>query len=194
QTLILIIDASATVPMLSADVNQIVLPDVEGGSVVQSGVRLRIQNSGFVKAAVRLDADIEGITISENELAFNSYAHESEREIVLVVDSSKLVKDRLYMLNLTVNTSYGAISIPVQIRVVFPKRAVTIKVAQYAAATALYFGLFRYLVSLLMNFDGWLAGYGYVTGDYPFLFFLLVAGFTSGAVYSFRYVKKLEKI
>ncbi|MCF0051611.1 hypothetical protein LXM25_16200 [Dyadobacter sp. LJ53] len=194
QTLILIIDSSVTVPTITADVKQITLPEVEGGSVVKSAVRLRIQNHAFVKATVKLDTQIEGITISESELTFNSYTHDSEREVVVTINSAQLIKDRPYSLNLLIQTSYGIVDIPIQIKVVFPKRAVTIKLAQYGAATALYFGLFRYLLSLLLNYDDWLVGYSYVTGNYPFLVFLLFAGFVSGGAYSYKLVKKLEKI
>jgi hypothetical protein len=194
QTLILIIDSSVAVPILAADVNQMMLLEVEGGSVVRSAVRLRLQSPAFVKATVKLDTQIEGITISENELTFNSYTNDLEREVIVMVESAQLIKDRLYSLSLVINTSYATIDIPIQVNVVFPKKAVTIKLAQYGAATALYFGGFRYLLGLILNYDGWLVGYSSLAGEYPFLVFLLFASFVSGGVYSFKLVKKIEKI
>jgi len=194
QTLMLAIEPSAVAPIISADVTAINLLEIEGGSIATAAIKLKLINAAFVKAETKLDSEIAGITLSENEVTFNSYENKVEKELAIIVDSSQLIKDKLYSLTFKMTTAYGVTEIPVQIKVVFPKKAYTIKLIQYGLIGAAYFGIFRYILGLFLNYDGWLSQYPYLISESPLLSFIVFALFIGGGIYSYKLVKKIEKI
>ena len=194
QTLMLAIDSLAPAPIVSADISEINLLEIEGGSMAVAPIKLKLLNAAFVKAEVKLDTDIAGITLSSNEITFNSYENKVEIELAVIIDSSQLVKDKLYSLNFQMITAYGKTEIPIQIKVVFPKKAYTIKLVQYGLIGALYFGIFRYVLGLLLGYDGWLSQYPYLISESPLLSFIVFALFIGGGIYSYKLVRKIEKI
>ncbi|CAG5002170.1 hypothetical protein DYBT9275_02826 [Dyadobacter sp. CECT 9275] len=194
QALILAIDPSFTEPIVSANVNAIRLLEIEVGGVARYLIRLRLINSAFVKMRVELDTKIEGITLSEKELVFNSYTGQIETEIYLTVDSIQLIKDKLYSLKFVTKSPYGITEIPIELKTVFPKKAYAVKLVQYGLIGAAYLGLLRYILGLLLNDQGWLSRKPYLISQSPLLSFLLFAFFVVSTIYFYRFVKKAEKI
>lgn len=199
QTLMLAIDPTAT-PVIKANVSEIKQLQIEGGSTANSSIKFKLTNPGFVKVLVKLDNEIEGVTLSESTFTLNSYVNEIEKEVVLTIDSLKLIKDKLYSLNFILDSAYGTIQIPVEINVVFPKKAYAAKLFQYAVFSGLYFGGFRYLLGLFLGYSGWLVndpyfGFSaYAIKSSPLTAFFVFALFIAGIIYFFRLVKKIEKI
>jgi hypothetical protein len=66
--------------------------------------------------------------------------------------------------------------------------------------TACYFGIFRFLLGIFIDYNGWLVhnpkigNPDDVIGNSPLLSFFVFAMFILGAVFSFSLVKKYEKI
>jgi hypothetical protein len=66
--------------------------------------------------------------------------------------------------------------------------------------TAFYFGAFRFLLGVTLNYNGWLV-YGVkvgnpddVIGNSPLSSFFIFALFVLGGLFSFKLIKKYEKI
>ncbi len=64
QTLIKIIDPSVPAPRIISDQRQIQLLSAEGSRTIEHAINLQLEKSGFVKAKVYLDTNVEGISLN----------------------------------------------------------------------------------------------------------------------------------
>jgi len=101
---------------------------------------------------------------------------------------------------LVISSVYEDIIIPVEIKVVFPKKAYILKLIQYGLITACFFGAIRYILGILLDYNGWLVDtqQGINSSDIinssPLLSFFVFVLFISGCIFSFKLVKKFEKV
>lgn len=205
QGLIQIIEPSTEAPSLTTDKNAIELLSIEGSDqVVNEPLTISISNPGFVKARFSLDTEIEGVTLDSSEYSFFSHDDKSTVTINLVIDSSKLVKNKVYDVNIKIQTLYETISVPTQIKAVFPTKAFALMLLKYAAIFLGFFGLVRYCVSAFTGTTSWLSNtiphyYSFETtrdylppGSYGFFFvFLLLVGGLIGSIFIIRKFEKL---
>ncbi len=202
QAVLQIIDPTISTPEVKSDKASVSLSDVEAGSIIKSSIRFVLKGDGLLKANVTVDKRFEGIEVKEKELLFDS-AGAREHEIDFAVDGSKLSKDKLYNFNIQVTTVDNTLLVPVEIKVVFPVKAFVGKLLFYGVIGAVVFGLVRFILSLLIDYDGWLvlpegrsfslSGVDWLPG-YRLLYFawLVLSGY---AVYRIvKWVRKKEGI
>lgn len=203
QALILVVDSTILPPDVQADQPSISLLAVEGGSIIQKKIRLRLKNDGFVKGTVKLDSHFDGIVLKGKEIAFESLTGALEQEIELTIEATKLSKEKLYKFNILVSTIFTTLTIPVEVKVVFPLRSFIVKVAVYGVAGAAFFGATRFLLALLTGYYGWisapanepfsLSSVDWLPG-YPLVYLLLLVVFVYAGYRIARWVKKIEKL
>jgi hypothetical protein len=142
----------------------------------------------------------EGIFLNKDILEFNSLEGKINENISIIIDTFLLQKDQIYNLELVVSSVYQDIIIPVNIKVVFPGKAYLTKLLLYSFITAFYFGAFRYLLGVVLDYKGWLMSYPQTgssndaIGSSPLLSFFMFVLFIFGGIFSFKLVKKFEKI
>ncbi|WP_159477877.1 hypothetical protein [Dyadobacter sp. 3J3] len=200
QALFHIINLLSDKPRLKLDQEKVQLLSVTGGVVLNHSVKISLKNEGYVKVKVYFKFIKEGILLSKDILEFNNLEGKITDKIDIVIDTFLLQKDQLYNLELVVSSVYEDIIIPVEINVVFPKKAYITKLVLYGFMTACYFGAFRFLLGIFLNYNGWLVDNSKigspddVIGESPLLSFLVLALFVLGGLLSYKLVKKYEKI
>ena len=205
QTLLQVIDPTLPSPQITAEPQQVQMLTVEGSDQVQLPVEIRLTNTGFVKVKLQLSANINGIRLSENELTLHSQNGVSSGSFYVYVDGMALVKNKLYSLNIVVQTAYQQVKVPLEIKVVFPQKKYTRLLIKYAAFGALFFGGIRYLLGVLINNTGSLSNSffdNYLSFDTPpshlpsnyFFFVLVLIGFIVCLPASVSIIKKSEKL
>ena len=200
QALFHIINLLSDKPRLEADQEKVQLLSVNGGAVLNHRINISLKNEGYVKVKLYFKFKKDGISLSRDILEFNNLEGKRSDSIDIIIDTMLLQKDQLYNLELVVSSVYQDISIPVEIKVIFPKKAYTAKLALYGFLTACYFGAFRFLLGVFLDYDGWLVqnpeigNPDDVIGNSPLLSFFVFALFILGGILSFSLVKRYEKI
>lgn len=200
QALFHIINLLSDKPRLQIDQQKVQLLSINGGVTVNHPIHINLKNEGYVKAKVYFKFIKEGISLNKDILEFNNLEGKLSENIDIIVDTVLLKKEELYNLDLVVSSVYEDIIIPVEIKVVFPKKAYITKLALYGFLTACYFGAFRFLLGVFTDYKGWLVhnpeigNPDNIIGNSPLLSFFLFALFILGGIISFSLVKKYEKI
>ncbi|MCF2446893.1 hypothetical protein L0657_23250 [Dyadobacter sp. CY345] len=200
QALFHIINLLSDKPRLQIDQQRVQLLSINGGVTVNHRIHINLKNEGYVKAKVYFKFLKEGISLSKDILEFNNLEGKLSENIDIIIDTVLLQKEELYHLELVVSSVYEDIVIPVDIKVVFPKKAYITKLALYGFLTACYFGAFRFLLGVFTNYKGWLVHNPEIGNpddiirDSPLLSFFLFVLFILGGIISFSLVKKYEKI
>lgn len=198
QSLIQIIDKNAANPTVVSDQQKIQLLSIEGSKTVWQTIHLRLINTGFTKAAIYFDNNIEGISINDRHFTFWSENGETEHTLKMTIAALQLIKNKTYNTNLHIDTAFQNLVIPVQVKVAFPLKSYLWKVFNYALLIALFFVLVRYLIGVMADQPSWLTMPGtsatlYLPPHYPVYFaglVLLIAGLT-GAIFLIRKFEKL---
>ncbi len=194
QTLIKIIDPSVPAPRIISDQRQIQLLSAEGSRTIEHAINLQLEKSGFVKAKVYLDTNVEGISLNTDTVTFFGQDKVVSSKVLLVIEALKLIKNKLYSLTILIQTEYETLSIPVEIKVVFPKKAYYTQLIKYAVIGAAFFGGMRFLMSKMTETNSWLKNeYHPYTYNY-FTYFIALVLFVGGLISSFYIIKKVEKI
>lgn len=200
QTLIQIIDPLITYPKIAAIPKSMQLLSVEGSHAIEQPVLLKLENEGFLKAKILLDRVNEGIWLHVNEATFQSQSLHTETKVLLHINAPKLIKDKVHSFNIEVKTIYETLTIPVAIKVVFPKKAYYIQLIKYAFVGAIFFGGIRFLVGAMTSTNSWLEneydnyrGINNLPENY-FAYFIALVLFITVLISSFFIIKKIEKI
>jgi len=200
QALFHIINLLSDKPRLETDQEKVQLLSVNGGAVLNHRINISLKNEGYVKVKLYFKFKKDGISLSRDILEFNNLEGKRSDSIDIIIDTMLLQKDQLYNLELVVSSVYQDVSIPVEIKAIFPKKAYTTKLALYGFLTACYFGAFRFLLGVFLDYDGWLVqnpeigNPDEVIGNSPMLSFFVFAMFILGGILSFSLVKRYEKI
>ncbi|WP_025763909.1 hypothetical protein [Dyadobacter tibetensis] len=197
QALFYIIDPQSERPKLTAEPEKVALHSIKGGVSVEQTIQLKLLDSGYIQAKAMLRQAPAGIQISPSNLEFNSLEDKTQESISLVIDSTVLQKEQLYSMEIVVSTVYQDLLIPVEVKVVFPKEAYIQKLALYSILTAGYFGIFRFLLSVITGTKDWLITgrpSGMAISESPLLSFFLMALFLFGGIIAYQLIKKFEKI
>lgn len=200
QALFHVINLLSDKPRLKIDQEKVRLLSINGGLTLNHIINISLKNEGYVKVKVYFKFIKEGISLSKDILEFNNLAGKINDKIDIIIDTFLLQKDQLYNLELVVSSVYEDIIIPVEIKVVFPQKAYITKLVLYGLMTACYFGVFRFLLGIFLNYNGWLVDNSKtgspddIIGKLPLLSFLVLALFILGGLFSYKLVKKFEKI
>ncbi len=195
QDFILLAEETPKQPRIIPSILEISAPTIEASSSFESTFSLQLEGKGFVRAAVKLDNAPQGVNITPGAIEFFDLKNQTKNNLKLSVDPMRLVKNTQYDFNIIITTKFENITIPVTVGSAFPRTAFSIDVMKYAFFGALFFGGIRYLLTLLIDFSGWLNNHGQsgLPNDYSSfiaVFFVLAAGL-AWAGYLF---KRLEKM
>ncbi|MCE7041622.1 hypothetical protein [Dyadobacter sp. CY312] len=200
QALFHIINIFSNKPKLVADQEKIQLLAIDGGLTVNHTINISLKDDGYTKAKVYFKFTKEGISLNKDILEFNNLEGKLSENFDIIIDTFLLQKEELYHLELVISSVYEDIVIPVDIKVVFPKKAYITKLVLYGFLTACYFGAFRFLLGVFTGYKGWLVhnvevgNPDNIINNSPLLAFFLFALFILGGIFSFSLVKKYEKI
>ena len=200
QSLIQIVDAKALPPHIVSDQKTVQLLAVEGSKTVQHNIYLQLENSGFTKADIFLDTKINGVSLSNNTFTFWSQNNVNAYTLTLTIEALQLTKNKLYSTNIMIDTEFENLVIPVEIKVVFPKKAYITHVLKYALFGAVFFALIRYVTGIITENDSWFAfsedsySYPYDLPANYFSYFVGLALLIAGLIGSIFLIRKIEKI
>ena len=200
QALFHIINLLSDKPRLKIDQEKVQLLSINGGVALNHSVNISLKNEGYIKVKVYFKFLKEGISLTRDTLEFNNLEGKVSENVDIIIDTFLLQKDQVYNLEMVVSSVYEDIIIPVEIKVIFPKKAYVTKLGLYGLTTALYFGAFRFLLGVILNYNGWLV-HGVkvgnpddLIGNSPLSSFFVFALFVLGGLFSFKLIKKYEKI
>ena len=199
QTLIQIIDPDAGSPKIIIIPTSVQLPAIEGSQVLEYPVLLKLQNEGFLKVKIFPDKVIEGIGLNVSEATFHSQSLATEIKVMLHIDALKLVKNKVYSFNIIVKTFSETQTLPVELKVIFPKKAYYLQLIKYAVAGAIFLGLIRFILGEITATKSWLTSLydSYNGNNVPhnhFAYFIALFLFTLGLIGSFFIIRKIEKL
>jgi hypothetical protein len=146
QTLINLVDNTLPLPAVEVKPVSLSFLNTEASKPVEEIIQLKLSNHGFVKMKVRLEPALEGVSVDKDYLKFYSLVDNHSNEIRLRIQPMQLVKERKYDLRIVVTSIYEEISIPVEISVVFPKKAYILELLKFGCIGALFFPLVRSIV------------------------------------------------
>jgi len=155
QKLIEIIKPEVELPSLAASVDQLNFLYIESKPLFQP-ITISLSNTGFVKATVSLDQQIDGIVIEQGYVSFFDLEQSNSITLHLKIDPLKLVKNKLYTLKLIIKTNYQTLSIPISVKTVFPLKTFSIYLLKYAFLISLFFGSIRILITAANGGSTWL--------------------------------------
>ncbi len=136
DALIRTIDPNSAAPKVGFDQKAIQLVNIRGSKNIQYGITVALQNVGYVAISLLSSGAPDGVTLSTNYFAFNSYGKQSFGDIKLNIDVFKLIKDKVYQFKIIAKTPYETVELPVQLKVVFPSNSVVKRVALYGLFAA----------------------------------------------------------
>lgn len=197
-TLIQIIDSAVYAPKIICEPGKIELLSIESSYMAKQAISLQLQNTGFVKAKIALDINVDGIGLSNGTITFFSQNNMVRQNLILYIDPLKLIKDKAYHLNIIVETVYETLKIPAEIKVVFPKKAYYAQLAKYAVIGAIFFGFTRFVIGEMTATKSWITNqpdlYNTNAAGNNFAYFIALALFIGGLIGSIFLIKKIEKI
>jgi len=200
QALFYIIDPISGRPKLEINQEKVQLLSINGGVTLNHSINLRLKNQGYIKVKVYFKFAKEGIFLSNDVFELNTLEGKTSANFDIIIDTTSLQKEKLYNLELVISSVYEDIIIPVEIKVVFPKKAYILKLIQYGLITACFFGAIRYILGILLDYNGWLVdtqqgiNSSDIINNSPLLSFFIFVLFISGCIFSFKLVKKFEKV
>lgn len=200
QALFYIIDPISGRPKLEINQEKVQLLSINGGVTLNHTINLRLKNQGYIKVKVYFKFAKEGISLSNDVFELNTLEGKTSANFNIIIDTTSLQKEQLYNLELVISSVYEDIIIPVEIKVVFPKKAYILKLIQYGLITACFFGAIRYILGILLDYNGWLVdtqqgiNSSDIINNSPLLSFFIFVLFISGCIFSFKLVKKFEKV
>jgi len=199
QKLIEIIQPEVELPSLAVSVDQLSFLGIESKPLFQP-ITISLSNTGFVKATVSLDQKIDGIVIEEGYVSFFDLERAKSITLHLNIDPLKLVKNRLYTLNLNIKTNYQTLSIPISVKTVFPLKTFLFYLLKYAFFTSVFFGFIRILISAANSGNTWLKPeivWRHISAQVPTNHVAYIAIFTLSVaipILLWPKIKKIEKI
>ena len=149
QTLLQIIDSSIKDPLLETGTTSIELLSVDASKVHVQGIGLKLTDTGFVKSRIYVDHPIDGISVQQNTLLFNTLQPAST--VNIIIDPVRLDKGKTYTVNVIIETRYQRITIPVTVQAIFPQSVFYKYLAKYGLFSALFFFIIRVILTIFTD-------------------------------------------
>ena len=181
-------------PKIDSDQQEIKLLSLEGSKLINHPIALKLVNTGFAKAVFYFENPVEGITLSHHSFTFWSQNNVKTALITVTVDASKLIRDKLYAVNLLIDTEFERLTIPIEVKVVFPIRAYFTHLIKYAVFGAVLFAVIRYFTGILAGNDSWFVPEATYLPQNYFSYFVGLMLFVGGLISAIFLIKKIEKI
>jgi hypothetical protein len=196
QNLIHVINPETAVPQIISDQEKIDLLSIEGSKPIIHTVYLRLANTGFTKASIKFDTNIDGISLGLDALTFWSLNNTTEHTLTIRVDALRLVKNKPYLLNILVDSEFQNLVIPLKVKVVFPLKAYLTQLLKYALFGAVFFAVVRFITGFITLNESWLevpeTSY-YLPQNY-FGYFVGLMLLLGGLISAVFLIKKFEKL
>ena len=196
QAFIQIVDNTIQNPHIATHPAQIQLLSIEGSKTLTVILQIQLQNAGFTKAHVFLDKQPDGISFSDNSFVFWSQGGFITHTLYITLEALQLVKDKVYDMKILIETEFENLSVPFQIKVIFPKKAYLLQVLKYALFGFLFFAIIRYFIGVITGNNSWflsaLDNFSY-RNNY-FAYFIGLVLLLSGMIGSVFLIRKIEKI
>lgn len=193
-SLVRLINPQLSDPKIQSDKKEIKLLSIEGNKQINQVIVFKMINTGFAKAVYYFDNPVDGIILNHYTFNFWSQHGREADAVILMVDASKLIRNKTYPLNLFINTEFERLTIPIAIKVVFPLKAYLFQVGKYAVFGGMFFALVRYVTGILVNNDSWFVPeQTYLPLNY-FFYFIGMVIFIGGLTGAIFLIRKFEKI
>jgi hypothetical protein len=202
QAFIDMVDEGAVLPAIQATPEALSFMHGEASHVITSSIRLRLSSDGFVKASLRVEPEIAGVSLDTTTVKFYGLVENRQCDVVLTIDPMQLKKDTRYSFQVIVKSVYQELRLPMELSVVFPKKAYIRELVKWGLMGAGFFlvlGLLGYLFDKRTDYD-------VVTGDYipfgipynylPLItlgYLLLLILLIGGIILSLRYIRRKYK-
>ena len=199
QSLIQLVNPDAPYPTIVSDQQKVALLTIEGSKTVQHSIHLRLVNAGFTKADIFFDNKIDGISLNNRDCTLWSQGGATNCTFVITIAALQLIKNKVYITNIHIDTAYQNVVIPLHVRVIFPLKAYLLQVLKYAFFGALFFALVRYATGAMANHPSWFS-LEQIPDRYPYLpenylaYFAGLLLLLSGLIGAIFLIKKGEKI
>ncbi len=181
-------------PKIESDQREIKLLSIEGNKLVHHTISLKLVNTGFAKAVYYFQNPVNGITLSHNSFTFWSQNNTKADAVTVAVDASQLVRDKLYTVNLFINTEFERLTIPVEVKVVLPLKAYLTQLFKYSIFGGIFFALIRYVTGVLAGNASWFVPESTDLPQKYFSYFISLVLFLGGLVGAVFLIKRIEKI
>ncbi len=188
QKLLETIDNSVSPPKLRLDKLQIDLQDFAPSNKIETvSIQVKMEGIGFTKSIYSLNKNIEGITLKDKANCFFSLTNNTIFSINVDIDTAKLLKGTLYKNTLKIQSAMETIEVPVNIKVVFPKKQFIRQLIKYGLIFGTFIGIINYLfVGIADSYEG-----QYGVGA-PL--FVLAVAFVGWFIWWIPAIKKFEKL
>lgn len=202
QAFIDLVDESAVPPAIQAEPVAISLLNTEASKPLTIPVRLRLSTDGFVKASLSLEPELAGVSLDRTTVKFYSLVENRQCDVILHIDPMKLQKDKLYNSRIVISSVYERVHVPIELSVVFPKKAYILELLKGAGIGAGFFlllGLLGYAFDNRDYYDVVLEEYLSLEVPFGYLpatswgYLLLLILLTGGLYFSFRYIRRTYK-
>jgi hypothetical protein len=200
QQLLYIIEPEAARPMIEVGKTKIEILNIPATESMEIRVKLSLKTLGFVQVRVALETVLDGISLNKDYTVLFDLNGQTDDEIILVVDPQRLAKNTEHQTVLKISSPYQLICVPIRLMTVFPIRTFVIHMIRYALLGALFFGFFRWFLSVCTGHVGSLAPAIITTSvsrslpeNYQAFFWVIVLLLTT-LVLSIVAIKRIEKI
>ncbi|TAD83682.1 MAG: hypothetical protein EAY75_14575 [Bacteroidetes bacterium] len=201
QRLLEVIDDEVQSPKIVADLKNISLMALEGSKPYVHDLQVSLNNFGFVKVRVGFESQFPGISISSGQATFFSLKNDRSANFHLKINPLELVKNKTYENKILLNTAFEELLIPLEINVVFPKKAFIRQLIKYSVFGAFFFAGIRYFLikfylfyqELLDTTDLGTSAY-YNEKEWLYLYFVALLIMVIGLFGSYFIIRKAEKI
>lgn len=181
-------------PKIESDQKEIKLLSIEGNKLVHHTISLELVTTGFAKAVYYFENPVDGISVSHSNFTFWSQNNAKADAVTVTVDASQLVRDKLYTVNLFINTEFERLTTPVEVKVVFPLKAYLTQLFKYSISGGIFFALIRYLTGVLAGNDSWFVPESTDLPQKYFSYFIGLVIFLGSFISVLFLIKRIEKI
>lgn len=201
QAFINLVDETATLPAIVATPKELSFINSEASHVIESNISLQLSTDGFVKASLRLEPTIPGISLDRTTVKFYGLVDNKQTDIKLTIDPMQLQKDTRYDFQIVVNSVYQDLRIPVTVSVVFPQKAYITELLKWSGMSAAFFLVLGWLAGAFQGASFYMGMREYLPWGLPWkyvepvsiAYLLLLVTLGTGLFLSIRYIRRKYK-
>ncbi|RYY37422.1 MAG: hypothetical protein EOP46_02680 [Sphingobacteriaceae bacterium] len=207
QALQQIIEPQAPLPFLKASADEISFTGLEAAKPAMQVLNITMDNIGYIKATVSLRnvsddlAILPGsIQLDKDVIDFNSFDNQISVPVIVSVNPFEFIKDKVYNFEISINTLYQTINVPVTVQVVFPKKEYITYMVKYGAIGAAFYLVVRGLVELITDRRDYYPYIPTIKGiynnfqSYYFAYLFVFTLMLCGIILGYKWTKKVENI
>jgi hypothetical protein len=200
QQLLNIIDPDTIRPSIVPSEVEIEKLNLAATDRIGVSIMLSLKTSGFVHVNLSLEPPHNGIWLDRAQATLFDLIGQKQASVKLHIDPQQLTKNNIYRTVLEVSTAYETVSIPIQVRSVFPLRTYLLYIVKYAFLGGFLFAFLRWMISVGTGQSGGLSPQiitGEVVRSLPDnwrVFFWVFLAMLAGLIGSYFVIRKVEKL